>query len=864
MWRGAIRTAVFGAIAVGCCVGLRTMADEPSAAGSVDQPIYEAAFAAEDYPQTISAASCAIESDPECAGAYSKRGRSNARLGKLDAAIPDCKQAVVLDPQNTEYRAHLACLYHVTGNHDDALEHYSAAIDLGSRDYFIFSNRGALYLERELFPQALSDLNEAVRLDPTEALAYANRSGLYSQQGKYDLAFDDASESIRLAPSQALGYLNRGVARGGKQDYAGAVSDLTRAIELDPRCLKAYYARSAAYVDLGRVDEALDDIRRAIELAPEHSPYHRFLANLHYRRGEIDEAIESATEAVRLDPTDATSLCYRSDMYRAQQKYDLALADANEAVRLAPDDVQGYLCRGSAFGGQGEYGQAIADVTMAIELSPTSSRAYLIRGRAHRGLRKLEEAIVDFSQAIELGLDDARVYVSRGDCHLMRQEYDKARADYDTTIELAPSSPFGYERRGALCIERGDYDQGIADIETALRLNPNDPAATFDDETPPDLVALEHGERQVRQMLQDRPAMTQHGEAADALYQWAERMFAREHGRQRIQWDPAEPPPGPDAISYLPTVDRPGSIRVRNAYDEGPRQGKQRSFEELWQNAVFELYNVNNADSHRRVMSETYAGESSRIDFVRKMIGSEARAAESTRAFYIHVFLPWAKKHRVTTRPTLWYVAWRSTPTDNLLQGRVMGTPYWQYYERAYDLIALRSMIEEEKWGETLALAAKMPRHNLTEAENVTVGRCTSKAVHSLMIRGKYQEAVGFAAKIPRQTQTEEEKALIANYTGYCLVRLNRPAAAVTAFDDVIQLAPTKADAFMGRAAAFALMDDSEHAIADASEAIRLRRLDAKLYLFRAKLYEQIGHQDHARSDYATAKTLSDIGKLFK
>ena len=865
MWRSAIRTALFGAMVVGWCVGFGAMADEPSAAGSVEQPDYEAAFAAEEYPQTIAAATHAIEGDPECAEAFSKRGRAHARLEEFDAATADCQQAVTLDPRNAEYREHLACLCHVAGNLDAALEHYCAAIDLGARDYLAFSNRGALYLQKGLLPQALADLNEAIRLDPTKALAYANRSGVYCAREEYDLALDDANEAIRLASRLAVGFLNRGNAHGGKQDYTCAVSDMTRAIELDPNCTKAYLGRSKAYLALGQLDEAMQDVRRAIELAPERASHYQQLASVQYRRRELSEAIESLSEAIRLAPADATAFLVRSILYLEKEKFDRALADAQEAVRLAPDDARGYAQRGCAFGYKGNYEQAVSDATEAIRLQASFSGAYALRAHSQKALRKLDEAIADFSKVIELGPEDARTYVCRGDCYFNQREYDKALADYNKAIGLDASSPFAYERRGAIWLLRGGYDRGLAEIETAVRLNPSDPAATFVGAPEPvDDEALEHGEQQVQQMLEDRPAMGQYGEGASVLYQWAARMFAQKHGQQRIFWDAREPVGESDAASYIPREGKPGYIRVRSKYSRGPKAGEERSFEDLWHNVVFELHNVNNAESHQQVKTRANAGDLTRDEYAKEMIDSEARAAESTRAFYIHVYLPWAKEHKISTNPSLWFVGWRSGPNDNLLRGRFMKTPYWQHYERGHDLIALRSLAEEGEYRDLLETAMGIAREKLTREQNDFVGRCTVKALYSLMVRGSYQETVDFAEKLPSQSQTDRERCLIRVYTGYCLARLGRLSDAVDAYDDAIRLDPTQADAYQGRASAHVRLGNTKQAIADASEAIRLCPSDASRYTFRAGLYEQIGYQDHAESDHATAKTLAEFGNFLK
>ena len=213
--------------------------------------------------------------------------------------------------------------------------------------------------------------------------------------------------------------------------------------------------------------------------------------------------------------------------------------------------------------------------------------------------------------------------------------------------------------RGSLWIARGDYDRGLADFETAIRLNPHDPAATFEawpktQLTPAD---LQHGQQQVRRMLKDRPAMAQYGDKASVLYPWAVRKFAGEDLGQRILWDSVDPSPDWDAEHCPPTAESPGFIRVRGKYKDGPDAGKERTPEEMWSEAVFELYNIVNVKDFQRIEDDAAAGKLSKDEFVVRMAEVECRAAEKMRAFYIRVFLPWAKEHRLSTNPRFWHIA---------------------------------------------------------------------------------------------------------------------------------------------------------------------------------------------------------------
>ncbi len=357
------------------------------------------------------------------------------------------------------------------------------------------------------------------------------------------------------------------------------------------------------------------------------------------------------------------------------------------------------------------------------------------------------------------------------------------------------------------------------------RPNPADPAAAFgaSNEAPLSTEAIEHGQRQVRQMLKDRPVMEQYGSEARELYEWATHMFARKDMRQKVFWNASEPPSHTNAMSRACAAREPGCIQVSSQSNDGPRKGKDKSFEDLWCHTVFELYNVGNGKDFRRLISQAAAGELTKSEFVAKCIDSESRAAESTRAFYIRVFLPWAKAHHVPTHPTSWFVGCRLDPSDALLHARSFeNTSYHQYYEQYYDSIVLRSLIVE----------------------------------------GKYVDARDLAEKMCAYALDKDEKVAIGVRLGYCQLQLNEPTAAIGAYNRVIELDPTNSHAYLGRAVAYVVLGDVDRAIADSSAAIQLQPLDAAVYAFRAKMYTRAGDNERAQADAAIAEELSELSKL--
>lgn len=70
---------------------------------------------------------------------------------------------------------------------------------------------------------------------------------------------------------------------------------------------------------------------------------------------------------------------------------------------------------------------------------------------------------------------------------------------------------------------------------------------------------------------------------------------------------------------------------------------------------------------------------------------------------------------------------------------------------------------------------------------------------------------------------------------------------------DTVQPANTRAEALRNRAAAYNLLKDFTHALADLNESLRLNPADSKTYLHRGGVYSNLKDYAHALPDYTTA-----------
>ncbi|WP_429890071.1 tetratricopeptide repeat protein [Gottfriedia acidiceleris] len=65
---------------------------------------------------------------------------------------------------------------------------YTKAIELNSKDYILYYNRGLAYYQKQMYDRAIADYNKAIDLNPKDYLSYNNRGLTFYDQKMYDQA----------------------------------------------------------------------------------------------------------------------------------------------------------------------------------------------------------------------------------------------------------------------------------------------------------------------------------------------------------------------------------------------------------------------------------------------------------------------------------------------------------------------------------------------------------------------------------------------------------------------------------------------------------------------------------------------------
>jgi hypothetical protein len=208
----------------------------------------------------------------------------------------------------------------------------------------------------------------------------------------------------------------------------------------------------------------------------------------------------------------------------------------------------------------------------------------------------------------------------------------------------------------------------------------------------PDAKSLEHGRRQVEQMLRDRPEMTRYPSASgflqlsasDPQVQWAIRKFAGEDTGFLIYWE-SKPPMDVNAAEHS-SHDASGHPVIRVAKVGFPiTVTKNNAFEVMWMGAVFELLNVTRHKRFDKLAERAWKMEIDRLGYISGMALVEYVDLRQLQAYASATWVPWARTAGAKIDERLWWLGLPATFEEWIDRYRDKNAYPWHPYGLYYD-----------------------------------------------------------------------------------------------------------------------------------------------------------------------------------
>jgi tetratricopeptide (TPR) repeat protein len=196
-----------------------------------------------DIAAAIADFDVAIDLDPKNWEAYSHRGEARRLSGDLEASLADHDQAVALGAK-AEAHVDRALARADLGRLEDAIADCSEAILVKPRYDLAYAARGRFRRLAGDLGASLSDLDKALALNPRSFRALSFRGETHLARGDAARAIDDFNESLAIAPDFVAAYAGRGQAYEMLGDITKAAADYVKARAL-PATADAALAKPA-------------------------------------------------------------------------------------------------------------------------------------------------------------------------------------------------------------------------------------------------------------------------------------------------------------------------------------------------------------------------------------------------------------------------------------------------------------------------------------------------------------------------------------------------------------------------------------------------------------------------------------------
>ncbi|CAM6084741.1 unnamed protein product [Calypogeia fissa] len=210
----------------------------------------------------------------------------------------------------------------------EAIEHYTKALELDDEDISYLTNRAAVYLEMGQYEEAIKDCDAAV------------------ERGREVRA--DFKIIARALTRKGTAYVK--MAKTSK-DYAPAIEAFNKALteHRNPDTLKR----------LNDAERAKKELEQQEYFDPALADEEREKGNEFFKQAQYPEAVRHYTEAIKRNPNDVKAYSNRAACYTKLGALPEALKDADKCIEIEPTFVKGYSRKGTVQFFMKEYDKAL-------------------------------------------------------------------------------------------------------------------------------------------------------------------------------------------------------------------------------------------------------------------------------------------------------------------------------------------------------------------------------------------------------------------------------------------------------------------------------------------------------------------------
>ncbi len=249
-----------------------------------------------------------VKAKPDFAPGHAHLGLLYLRLGRPQDALPELRQALLLDPGRADAAG---ALVHIlqdqakaaseSGDWNSALNLLLEARKYAPDDADVQYNFGRAAQKLSLIDDAIEAFQQTLKLRKNDAFAMFYLGFALMARARYDDARQQFAQYVELRPDDPSGYgaLGMSLAALGRSDEARP--QFEKSIALDPKQTESYYRLGLVDLDAGDYDRAALDLHKVLETKPNDAGALTALGKVDFEQKRYPEAVSLLQQAVSQD-----------------------------------------------------------------------------------------------------------------------------------------------------------------------------------------------------------------------------------------------------------------------------------------------------------------------------------------------------------------------------------------------------------------------------------------------------------------------------------------------------------------------------------------------------------------------------------
>ncbi len=430
-----------------------------------------------DYAEAVTYYRRALAMDMTDSEAFGNLSVAYYYLERYDEAIREALQAVVLSPEEINWRLNLGASYSRKGDYEGAARAYGAAVDIarGLADENRYQLRNALIgLGRSCelagwYDRAMEAYNEALVFAPEDTELLVGTGNIHFRQDRLDEAEALYHRTLAQDSTHAVANYNIALiyARTGRFDEA--IELFADMPAVDRRLEGALEGSSVSAVDRSKA-RSIAAYRAGLERmggtgAPppagrrgRHPPPYIYMMGLtYYEQGAEIAAMQAFEQALEEDPGLPEAHLYIGNIHARQDRTLLAAEAYESAIEIDPEFAEAYNNLGTIYANMDRTEEAMEAYRTALALNDRFYDARTNLGLLYAEAGRLDEAIDEYMKVIrdETGIAEVHnnlgmAYLSQGRPEDAREQFQKAVALRDDFAEAYNNLALTYSRDAVL------------------------------------------------------------------------------------------------------------------------------------------------------------------------------------------------------------------------------------------------------------------------------------------------------------------------------------------------------------------------------------------------------------------------------